>query len=87
MAHYKGENVCACAVLATHMAENNSDVKFFRWSKLDKHCVAFKHHTQGPGMKEDGRTFRLYITPTNLNDKKCMYLRHAITAQKLNTDY
>ena len=84
VAHLKGDNICACAELATHIAENNTDVKFFRWTRSDdmlrtkthdNHCVAFKYHTQGPGMKENdlGRTFRLYVTPIKPNDKNCMY--------------
>ena len=95
MAYYKADNICACSVLATHIAENNSNVKNFRWTSSDdmlstktdeNHCVAFKYHTQGPGMKENdlGRTFRLHITPTKQNDEKCMYSNHIITAQKSN---
>ena len=81
MAHYKGDNICACAVLATHIAKNNSDVKFFHWSKSwswthENYCAIFKDHTKGPGMneKDQGSTFRLYLTPNKQNDKKCMYI-------------
>ena len=81
MAYLKGDNICACAKLGTHIARKDSDVKFFRWSKsndtisnntYDSHCVVFKYHVQGPGMKDNdvGRTFRLHTTSTKTNDKK-----------------
>ena len=75
VAHLKGDNICACAELATHIAENDGDVKFFHWSRSDNHCVTFKRHTQWPGMKEGdlGCTFRLYVTPKKPNDEICMY--------------